>query len=32
MSTYVDGYIIPIPKNKVKQYKKMAKLGFKNEK
>ena len=27
MSTYVDGYIIPIPKNKIKEYKKMAKLG-----
>lgn len=29
MSTYVDGFIIPIPKNKMGAYKKMAKLGCK---
>ena len=29
MSTYVDGFVIPIPKNKVSEYKKMAKLGCK---
>ena len=29
MSTYVDGFVIPIPKNKVTAYKKMAKLGCK---
>ena len=29
MSTYVDGFVIPIPKNKIKAYKKMAKLGCK---
>lgn len=29
MSTYVDGYVIPIPKDKVNAYKKMAKLGCK---
>ena len=29
MSTYVDGYVIPIPKNKVTAYKKMAKMGCK---
>lgn len=29
MSTYVDGFVIPIPKNKVNAYKKMAKLGCK---
>lgn len=29
MSTYVDGFVIPLPKNKVKEYKKMAKLGCK---
>ncbi|WP_409478978.1 DUF1428 domain-containing protein [Pseudobdellovibrio sp. HCB154] len=29
MSTYVDGFVIPIPKNKVAAYKKMAKLGCK---
>lgn len=27
MSTYVDGFVIPIPKNKIKDYKKMAKMG-----
>lgn len=27
MSTYVDGFVIPLPKNKLKDYKKMAKLG-----
>ena len=27
MSTYVDGYVIPIPKNNISAYKKMAKLG-----
>jgi uncharacterized protein YbaA (DUF1428 family) len=25
---YVDGYLIPIKKNKVKEYKKMAQLGY----
>lgn len=29
MSTYVDGFIIPIPKNKINAYKKMAKIGCK---
>ncbi|NUN06855.1 MAG: DUF1428 domain-containing protein [Bdellovibrio sp.] len=29
MSTYVDGYLIPIPKNKIAAYKKMAKNGCK---
>lgn len=29
MSTYVDGYVIPIPKNKMNAYKKMAKMGCK---
>lgn len=29
MSTYVDGFIIPLPKNKMSAYKKMAKLGCK---
>jgi uncharacterized protein YbaA (DUF1428 family) len=29
MSQYVDGYVIPIKKLKVKQYKKMATLGCK---
>lgn len=29
MSKYVDGYVIPIPKNKVNAYKKMAKMGCK---
>ena len=29
MSTYVDGYVIPIKKNKVSAYKKMAALGCK---
>ena len=29
MSTYVDGFVIPIPKNKVAAYKKMAKMGCK---
>lgn len=29
MSTYVDGFVIPIPKSKVAAYKKMAKLGCK---
>lgn len=29
MSTYVDGYVIPIQKNKVNVYKKMANLGCK---
>jgi uncharacterized protein YbaA (DUF1428 family) len=29
MSTYVDGFVIPIPKNKVNAYKKMAKTGCK---
>lgn len=27
MSTYVDGFVIPIPKNKVTAYKKIAKMG-----
>lgn len=27
MGTYVDGFVIPIPKTKVKAYKKMAKMG-----
>lgn len=27
--SYVDGYVIPIPKNKVSEYKKMAKMGCK---
>lgn len=27
MGTYVDGFVIPIPKRNVKAYKKMAKLG-----
>lgn len=29
MSTYVDGFVIPVPKNKITAYKKMAKLGCK---
>jgi uncharacterized protein YbaA (DUF1428 family) len=29
MSTYVDGFVIPISKNKINAYKKMAKLGCK---
>jgi len=29
MSTYIDGYVIPIPKKNVNAYKKMAKLGCK---
>jgi uncharacterized protein YbaA (DUF1428 family) len=29
MSNYVDGFIIPVPKNKLAEYKKMAKLGCK---
>jgi uncharacterized protein YbaA (DUF1428 family) len=29
MSTYVDGFVIPVPKNKINAYKKMAKLGCK---
>lgn len=29
MSTYVDGFVIPVPKNKIAEYKKMAKLGCK---
>ena len=29
MSTYVDGYVIPIKKNNLKAYKKMAALGCK---
>lgn len=29
MSTYVDGFVIPIPKNNLKAYKKMAQLGRK---
>lgn len=29
MKPYVDGFIIPIPKNKLAAYKKMAKLGCK---
>lgn len=29
MSTYIDGYVIPIPKNNLRAYKKMAKLGCK---
>ena len=29
MSRYVDGYVIPIKKNKLKAYKKMAILGYK---
>lgn len=29
MATYVDGYVIPIKKSKVKDYKKMAALGCK---
>ena len=29
MSTYVDGYVIPIANNKVAAYKKMAKMGCK---
>ncbi len=29
MSTYVDGFVIPIPKNIVNAYKKMAQLGCK---
>jgi len=27
MPRYVDGYVIPIPKNKVKAYRRMAALG-----
>lgn len=27
--SYVDGYVIPLPKNKLTAYKKMAKLGAK---
>lgn len=27
--SYVDGFVIPIPKNKLEAYKKMAKLGAK---
>lgn len=29
MSTYVDGFVIPIPRNNVAAHKKMAKLGCK---
>ena len=29
MSKYIDGFVIPIPKNKITEYKKMAKLGCK---
>lgn len=29
MAQYADGYIIPIKKNKIKDYKKMAKMGCK---
>ena len=29
MTSYVDGFVIPVPKNKVNAYKKMAKLGCK---
>jgi uncharacterized protein YbaA (DUF1428 family) len=29
MKTYVDGFVIPIKKTKIKQYKKMATLGCK---
>lgn len=29
MSRYVDGFIIPIKKNKIKEYKKMARIGCK---
>lgn len=29
MATYVDGFVIPVPKNKISAYKKMAKMGCK---
>lgn len=29
MSKYVDGFVVPVPKSKVKEYLKMAKLGAK---
>lgn len=29
MSTYVDGYVIPVPKNKLASYKKIARMGCK---
>jgi uncharacterized protein YbaA (DUF1428 family) len=29
LMSYVDGFVIPIPKNKLEAYKKMAKLGAK---
>ena len=29
MKRYIDGYIIPVPKNKLKDYKKMAAIGAK---
>lgn len=29
MGTNVDGFVIPVPKNKISAYKKMAKLGCK---
>lgn len=29
MSTYVDGFVIPVPKKKLAAYKKMAKMGCK---
>lgn len=29
MAKYVDGFVVPVPKSKVEEYKKMAKLGKK---